>query len=238
MTGFFSRPAAPTVIWSGAVALAWAASLLGAEAAAVVAAACGIVGIALLKARTGARVLLGLAVAPAVFIDAAPVWTWIGAGAALGLASGVMHAGEGAAPYTSDLQRHLAWCRRREENSHLLVLPLTGDRAADPTSLLECFRVTDSVELSRSAAGDELYALIDDNNFDRDGLERRLAERGQRSFAWAVFPDDGLTIHALVEHARPRGREVLEDGAFTEAPRVTHLERAAGATVLSQAVGE
>jgi nucleoside-diphosphate-sugar epimerase len=67
---------------------------------------------------------------------------------------------------------------------------------------LAAFRITDSVA---AADGNEIHAVLDGKNLDRDGLQRRLcqvlADVGP-AFGWATFPDDGITLDGLVEQAR------------------------------------
>lgn len=102
-----------------------------------------------------------------------------------------------------DLQRHIAWCRRREEPAHLLVVPLGRIDEQETRNLIRSFRSTDTVTLGRNGSKPELIAFLDAHRFVREGLEARLAERfGVRSFGWATFPEDGLTLKTLLEHAR------------------------------------
>jgi hypothetical protein len=192
------------IVWLGVVAAALLASLVVARAAVPFAAGGAVIALSLLQAPVQVRLLTALGMVPIALLDSAPTWSWIVGGAALALASAI-------APRTAavpsevngDLQRHLAWCRRREEPAHLLLIPMNGAGDADLPQLLESFRITDSVTLGRGANGSELYALLDAFSFDRQGLERRLAERlNGHSVGWASFPEDGVTLQTLIEHAR------------------------------------
>jgi hypothetical protein len=110
-----------------------------------------------------------------------------------------------ARPVVGELDRHLARCRRREEPAEVLAAAIAG--AGDKTCerLLGCFRLTDSVEARRVRHGVDLVAVFDADDLDRDALERRLlavVDGCEVRFGWARFPDDGLTLDALVEATR------------------------------------
>jgi hypothetical protein len=104
-----------------------------------------------------------------------------------------------------ELDRHLARCRRREEPADVLVATIPGAGERTRQGLQACLRLTDSVEVRRARHGLELVAVFDGEDLDRDALERRLlvAAGGQDvRLGWARFPDDGLTLDALLEAAR------------------------------------
>jgi hypothetical protein len=172
------------------------------------------------------------------FVDSTPSWAWVGAGAAIGLATSLHGGGQPSPSGNGDLQRHLAWCRRREERAHLLVIPLADVGEQELSGILESFRITDSVTLRKANGGAELYTLLDDKGFVREGLERRLSELrgGRSSFGWATFPDDGVTIQTLIEHARDQMRQAREQALLsTTAPDATQartpaLEHATGSS--------
>jgi hypothetical protein len=210
-SGFDARPAMPTLLWLGAIGTALLASLAVADASVPVAAGAAVIALSLLKGPIAGRLLTVAAIVPIAFVDSSPPWAWIAAGAALGLATSFFQGGQAQAEPNGDLQRHLAWCRRREEPANLLVAPLEGIDELAVRSLLESFRITDSVTLGRSTGGTELYALLDAHGFMREGLERRLAETfAGRNFGWATFPEDGVTLQTLIEHARGSMREARE----------------------------
>jgi hypothetical protein len=103
------------------------------------------------------------------------------------------------------IQRHLEWCRRRDEPAHLLWVHAPGIERAVAAAALEAFRVTDHVALLEDEDGyAEIVAMMDHTSFEHSGVERRLrAQLGDRpGFGWATFPEDGLTLEALFEHAR------------------------------------
>jgi hypothetical protein len=206
VTRVASQPAAPTLFWLCAAAAAFGAAALEPGIAIAVAAAGAAASLWLLEARPAARGLTALAMVPVALADSSPAWLWICAGALIGIATSLLRQVQGTREVlggTGELQRHLSWCRRREDEAHLLVLPLTESEMADPSPVLECFRITDSVALSRATGGFELQALLDDKRFVREGLERRLRMivGEQRSLGWAKFPDDAVTVESLVEHA-------------------------------------
>jgi hypothetical protein len=104
-----------------------------------------------------------------------------------------------------DLEHHLMRCRRREEGAVVLALRVRAARAPAAGTLLRCLRLTDSARLRRTAHGWELDALFDEDGFDRDALERRLRATlngSEPQLGWARFPEDGVTLLALLETAR------------------------------------
>jgi hypothetical protein len=194
----------PTVIWLSVVLAALLGSLASPAAAFAVAGLGMLVCLFGLDAPWTSRLLTALAMVPAALIDSAPAWMWIVAGVAIGLATSLLGAEEPALSQEDELQRHLDWCRRREEGGHLLVAFLPEPQVPDPFRVVKCFRVTDSVSLRRSVGGFELHALLDDKRFVREGLEARLSEwcPERKYFGWATFPEDGVTIKALIDHAK------------------------------------
>ncbi len=241
-SGFDARPAMPTLLWLGTIGVALLASLALADASVPVAAGAAVIALSLLKGPIAGRLLTVAALIPIAFVDSSPAWAWIAAGAALGLATSFFpRAGQVQTEPNGDLQRHLAWCRRREEPAHLLVAPLQGIDELAVSSLLESFRITDSVTLGRSTGGTELYALLDAHGFMREGLEGRLAESfAGRDFGWATFPEDGVTLQTLIEHARGSMREAQEQaGQLTVVPELPLIqpERSAHTPALEHATG-
>lgn len=240
-SGFDARPAMPTVLWLGTIGVALLASLAVADASVPVAAGAAVVALSLLKGPIAGRLLTVAAMIPIAFVESSPAWAWVAAGAALGLATSFFPRGQAQTEPNGDLQRHLAWCRRREEPAHLLVAPLEGIDELAVRSLLESFRITDSVTLGRSTGGSELYALLDAHGFMREGLERRLAETfADRNFGWATFPEDGVTLQTLIEHSRGSMREAQEQaGQLAVAPELPLIqaERASHTPALEHAAG-
>jgi len=198
------RSTAPAIVWLGVAAVALLASLVIEDAAVPIAAGGAVIALTLIGAPIPVRILTALAMLPIALLDSTPTWAWFAGMAALALAGGLFpRPAHVEAEVNGDLQRHLAWCRRREEPAHLLLMPLDTTSDTELAYLLESFRITDSVTLGRGANGSELYALLDAFGFERQGLERRLAGRlDGRSFGWASFPEDGVTLQTLVEHAR------------------------------------
>ena len=121
------------------------------------------------------------------------------------------------------------------------MAPLGGIDELAVRSLLESFRITDSVTLGRSTGGTELYALLDAHGFMREGLERRLVETfAGRNFGWATFPGDGVTLQTLIEHSRGSMREAQEQAGdlavVSELPLI-QPERASHTPALEHAAG-
>jgi hypothetical protein len=199
-----ARATVPTFVWLGALAVALTVEQVVNDAVIPVAAAGAVVALGLVDAPLPSRVLTAAAMLPLALLDSTPDWAWVAGAATLGLATALVPRQTVAQPEADgDLRRHLAWCRRREEPAHLLLVPLAGIDEQAMSSLLESFRITDSVTLGRGAGGSELYALLDAHGFVREGLERRLEERFEGGrFGWATFPEEGVTLQTLIEHAR------------------------------------
>jgi hypothetical protein len=215
-----SRTVLPTLVWLGALALALASLQVVEDAAIPLAAGGAVIALSLIVAPLPARILAASAMLPLALLDSTPAWAWVAGAVALGLATALMPRGSSPqSEVNGDLRRHLAWCRRREEPAHLLLAPLDGIDEGEVSSLLESFRITDSVTLGRGAGGSELYALLDAHGFVREGLERRLAERFEdRRFGWATFPQNGVTLQTLIEHARIAVLEGEERVSAARAP--------------------
>jgi hypothetical protein len=223
MTRRQSVHVAPTLVWLSVVLCALLASLVGGGAEIAVVALGAVVALFALDAPLPSRLLTAIAMVPAAIMGSSEVWMWAASGVCIGLATSLVRPAPAAAATApqSDFQRHLEWCRRREESAHVLVVPFSSAQVPDPFQLLQCFRVTDSVALSRSTEGFELHALLDDKDFVREGLEIRLSEwcGDRKYFGWATFPQDGVTIQALLEHAKAgMARRSPEDHSDQQAP--------------------
>jgi hypothetical protein len=107
------------------------------------------------------------------------------------------------APRASELQRHIACCRRRGERASVLVARMSSPRRSAAHRVADCFRMTDSVSVSRIGHGYTLVGVFDDDGLDRRALERRVrAIAGvEMRVAWVRFPDDGVTLDALFQAA-------------------------------------
>jgi hypothetical protein len=234
MTGHGSHPNAPTAIWLGAVLIALLGSLTSFDVAVPAAAGGAVVALSLLEGPLAIRLLTAAAMGPIAFLDSSPVVAWAGACVAVGFATSLLAKAYQGESSNGDLQRHIEWCRRREERAHLLVLPLEEVETHELSSVLESFRITDSVTLGKQNGGVELYALLDDKAFVREGLERRLSQLqgGRASFGWSTFPEDGVTIQTLIEHARAQMEAAREHSLAApdaaQAPHAATLEHAAG----------
>lgn len=201
MNRFTSRPQAPALLWLSVALVALLAPLsplghIALSAAAIVA------GLSMAQPNR-TRFATALAMIP-LAIDDAPTWSFVLAGALLALAMATRRE-TSEAPTLELIQRHLEWCRRRDEPAHLLWVHAPAIGRAAAAAALDAFRVTDNVALIEAEEDhEEIVAMMDDANFERAGVERRLRARiGEGAgFGWATFPDDGLTLEALFEHAR------------------------------------
>ena len=116
-------------------------------------------------------------------------------------------------PPALELERHVMRCRRREEPAALLLARVPARSRTMSHRLACCYRLTDSVAVARIGRHCELVALFDDDGIDRGVLERRLqaAAGVEPAVAWARFPDDGVTLEALLLVARVRLRGTLDE---------------------------
>ena len=167
--------------------------------------AAGIAGVLaslfLLRGNLGGRLVTAAAMAPVAFAGTAPNIAWVLAGI---LVAGVAASSERPLVVRSqDLQRHLDWCRRREEDAHVLVVLVPERDAGDERRLLEAFRLTDSVAITHGGGRCEIQAVVDDHRLSRGGLERRVVQEvgTDARFGWAAFPADGFTLDVLLERA-------------------------------------
>jgi hypothetical protein len=103
-----------------------------------------------------------------------------------------------------ELERHVARCRRSEAPAALMLAHVPCRSRATRHRLACCYRLTDSVTLARVGRHYELIALFDDDGSDRTALERRMAAVAgvEPAVVWARFPDDGVTVEALLAAAR------------------------------------
>jgi hypothetical protein len=109
-----------------------------------------------------------------------------------------------ADPRDHPLRRHLAICRRREERAFVLVASAPGRRAMTGE-----LRISDSAVAASYRGDATLVAVVDGEELARDRITERLrAAHGQElTIGWAAFPDDGLTLDALVDAASARAGE-------------------------------
>jgi hypothetical protein len=190
-------------------ALASAAAVLGQV---VVSPLCGVVVVVIAAAFAAIvlvdRPLLGLAVVvglvPALLVPTAAALVWIAAGAVV--ASAVELARPQPRPRMDDLRRHISAARRRDERADVVVFALPAGNVADHASLLASFRLTDSAALTHGGRSFDVEVVLDHAGLDRDGVERRITSQLATCplFGWATFPDDGVTLEALLETARSR----------------------------------
>jgi hypothetical protein len=198
---FGARPYAPALIWLVAMGIAAPIAPHDQAIAAAVAAAGVIMAVAGLRGSLATRALVGLAMVPGASAEA-PGWAWVVSGGIVALL--VSARGGPVVLRSHDLQRHLDWCRRRQESAHVLVMRFSLREVPKPIRILDSFRTTDSIALHYSHGVCELQAVLDDAGFSREGVERRIVEssNAQFRFGWAAFPEEGVTLDALMETAR------------------------------------
>ncbi len=191
----------PALLWFAVALTASLASLSSAwhialAAAAALCAAC-------LPQSRLVRAASAAAMIPIAFADA-PTWSYVVAGSMLAAALAQPTRERVPVPLEK-IQRHIEWCRRRDESAHLLWVHVPHADRETAVGALDAFRVTDSVALLHEANEcEEIVAMVDHASFERAGLERRLrAQVGETAgFGWAIFPEDGVTVEALFRHAR------------------------------------
>ncbi len=201
MNRFIASIRTPGLLW---VAVALVSVLIPLSASwHVVLAIAGALCVATLPQTPSVRAASALAMLPIAFVDA-PIWSFVVAGGLL--AAALAHPAIPAVPSRLErLQRHLEWCRRRNETSHLLWVHAPQADRETATAALDAFRVTDDVVLLHEGEGhEEIVAMVDNSSFERGGLERRLRAHvgDDAGFGWASFPEDGVTLDALFHHAR------------------------------------
>jgi hypothetical protein len=198
---FGARPYAPALVWAVAMGSASVLAPLAPRAALLASAAGVIAAVCVLRGRLAVRALTALAMVPGAAADA-PGWAWVLSGGLVALL--VSLRGGPVELRSHDLQRHLDWCRRRQEHAHVLVMRFSLREVPRPARLLDSFRTTDSISLHYGHGTCELRAVLDDAGFSREGVERRITDHAQVSFrfGWAQFPDNGVTLDTLMETAR------------------------------------
>lgn len=190
----------PALLWLAVALAATIAPFTGTEHIALVAVG---IGLALsLPQEIRIRLTTAAAMAPAALSNA-PAWSFVAAGGLLMLlnARPVL----ATTPHLEGIQRRLEWCRRRNESAHLLWVHTPHVSQAAIAAAMASFRITDkAVVLHGPEGGEEIVAMVDDVNFTREGLTRRLRTHlGETpGIGWATFPEDGVTLDALFSHAR------------------------------------
>jgi hypothetical protein len=111
-----------------------------------------------------------------------------------------------AGPRDHALRRHLAICRRREERAVVLVARAPGRRRALTGEL----RISDSAIVASRRTDTTLVVVIDGQELSRERIAERLRATHGRELliGSAIFPDDGLTLDALVDLASARAGAV------------------------------
>jgi hypothetical protein len=191
--------------------------------------------ICLLLAPIGlAMAVAGVAASGTPLLGAA---TCLAAGAALAVS---MHPGSRMSARVVDpLQVELMRCRRRGESAWVLVVRYGAAEESKGHELADCFRLTDSVAVRRLPHGYELTGVFEDAGLDRPGLERRIIQQAAGAAplvgaAWRRFPDDGVTLEALLDTARAALAEPVaaSPAVAPAALPATVLDSAAAPTML------
>jgi hypothetical protein len=197
----------PIAIWAAATAVAIPAGAVtsaGPEVAALAGGACAVV---MLRAAPVRMLASLLALATVIGVDGGSRVPWLVAGCALALAASYAAAPAVAARGQAswdELGRHLSACRRRGDGAEVLVARVPRLGAPSVRELAGALRIADSVAVAQRGTTVELHAVVDSVDLDREGLEERLrALCGPGlSCGWARFPQDGVTLDALLEQAR------------------------------------
>ncbi|MEA2347537.1 MAG: hypothetical protein QOG62_1324 [Thermoleophilaceae bacterium] len=100
-----------------------------------------------------------------------------------------------------DLERQLAWFRRRDEQTDLLVVRVAAH--CDLARIRAALRTTDHVAVGGTRSNPELRVVLDKRPSQRVVVEQRLeaVARAPITCGWAGFPEQGWTIDALLEAA-------------------------------------
>jgi UDP-glucuronate 4-epimerase len=197
--------------WLVVCATAALTSRAGLHDAALPAVAGGLAVLVAARRRTdletlGASALLAAALLAAV-ITGPETLPWVLAGAAAAVM--VRATAHARAATIEELQRHLMRCRRRGESAAVVTVELPGREADRVPTLLDATRVTDSFAVKDSLTGVELIGLLDGEDVQPELVEQRFGTvlgAVSPTFGWARFPDDGVTLDVLIEHARESAR--------------------------------
>lgn len=154
-----------------------------------------------------ALVAAGLALGPSEV-----AWVGLGSLAAVLLASERRQGPPRDADPLRPLRVELARCRRNQTAADLLTARLPRDVNGQAPPLARALRVTDGVVLRKSSRSSELLALFDARDAARVPVERRLKEIEGDALVcgWARFPDDGVTLEALLDRVGERARSARE----------------------------
>lgn len=189
--------------WILAVGLAQAAYLVAPWLVAVPALLAAIIVPAVIGGSTSARAWSGLLLLSAAVVPLAPAAGWlVGAtGAAVVLQRRApLRRGDSEA----DLRRQIERCRRAETPAFAFVADVSDAAGVDAHSVRDTFRLADTVEVVHSGSRFHVRGVITDlAEFRPAGLGERLELELGTSVAtgWARFPEEGLTLDLLLEHA-------------------------------------
>jgi hypothetical protein len=200
-----AKDAGALLLWGASSLLAIATA--GTHTVPLIVAAVGCVLVIFMRGLPGfARFTLCCCFAPVALAATAPTIAWVAAAVAAATVTVLIRPVHMRAP-EEHLLHHLARARRRGEPVVVMVLRIArGAAPAEP--LMRTLRVTDSAHLLRGMEADEIHAVMDAADLEPVALERRLriAHGGGSAltFGWAMFPEDGGSLEALVERASSR----------------------------------
>jgi len=130
----------------------------------------------------------------------------------------------------SDPEKHLARCRRREEEALVFAVRVPAADRARVAALADALRLTDGVGVTTVGRDRVVHGVVDAGEEGAAAIARRVHELGlapQGSLGWARFPADGVTLAALIDVALAASGE----GAQRRLPRLVQdhdLARADG----------
>jgi hypothetical protein len=234
------RLPAVVVAWAVVSATATLATVVISPLAGVaVVAIAAIFAVAALGDRPVLCLAVILALVPALVAATTAALAWIAAGSLIAFAIGRdEHLGSDR---MDDLRRRISAARRRDERVDVVVFTLAAVDLAGRASFLGSFRLTDSSSVHRVGGGlNEVVMALDHAGLERAGVERRIATQvgmGPR-FGWATFPDDGVTLEALLETARRRAHELGWPGPPGQQPSLVGTPKPVGAPKPGSAIAE
>ena len=169
------------------------------------------------------RVAAACSLLAAAALDPAAALPWILAAVAL---TAVVNerAPTVAEPALGELDRSLERCRRRGEPAAVVFLDMASEPAV-LSRLMASARISDSLVVRSSETRVEVFGLLEGCDLERANVAERFEQAlgGTAAFVgWSSYPSDGLTLDALLKHAR---NPILSEPSRTaraarDAPRV------------------
>jgi hypothetical protein len=129
-----------------------------------------------------------------------------------------------------DAEKHLARCRRREEQALVFAIRVPAAERERVAALADAVRLTDGVGVTTHGRNCVVHGLVDAGAASARAIDRRMHELGlapQGSLGWARFPADGVTLAALIDVALAASGEGAER-RLSRLPEDHDLARADG----------